>query len=315
MADQQESWNTITLEGPYQNSFSIYAAYGHFWLPIAAWCEVLRVPYFLREEFPRIAPSFANVMAKKTQTSQETWLISIKHVDYCRLQVIGTCLDSWERKFDELDNSRILHMGKNYRDAGLAFKPHLDGIKLWLLSLAERETDMLLKEAVDNAQSSLAPITTDQLDAISNKLTADIDRVRQENQALSEAIDAIRRAQSKRKNAPQWVWDLHTDYLGERFGGRCPINPKIQIVTSDGIGQHDLFGQFQARYILVPGVANLDHFFSNQLARASTTWIISIEAHKEYTANRMKRAINKQPFEIYQYGLKHWAEQTGRKYD
>lgn len=138
-----------SLNGPFDNSVTVYHANGLIWGSIEQWCKVLQAPYFMPEYMRVTAENQAALLKGGTYSA------SCGGIKVYRWPAIAAALDLWHRDWMiKVSKGELGKMETNKRAESTQFARNVARLKAWGYELQERELQNAMNSRMTSEQST-----------------------------------------------------------------------------------------------------------------------------------------------------------------
>lgn len=144
------------IEGPFNNSVSVYHANGLVWGSVEQWCSVLQAPYFMPEYLSRNAETQAALLKGGNYSA------SCGGKKVYRWPAIAAALDFWHRDWMvKVAQNQVSMMETSKRGESERFAKNIAKLKAWGYELQERELQnaMNSKMTAEQSESGIADVS------------------------------------------------------------------------------------------------------------------------------------------------------------
>lgn len=135
------------LDGPFNNSVSVFHSNGLIWASVDQWMKVLQAPYFMKDFLEKTVPAKSALM-KGGQYSAICGGIKV-----FRWPPIASGLDSWQRSWLSQKTDGLGLMPQNERAAAETFARNIERLKFWGYELQEKELQGAMKSRMSPEQT------------------------------------------------------------------------------------------------------------------------------------------------------------------
>lgn len=138
-----------TLNGPYDNSVSVFHANGLIWASVDQWVKVLQAPYFI----PEYLKKYADVHSALLKGGK--YSATCGGVKVYRWPPIAAALDQWHRQWMiQVSQQQHIQMSTNLRSESERFGRSVAKLKAWGWELQERELQAAMNTRMTLEQSN-----------------------------------------------------------------------------------------------------------------------------------------------------------------